>query len=417
MSAKNKPIFISLFLCLLLTGFGDSSQALSADQRGLLLMTAIAEGDEKTAERYIADGANLSLVDSAGRTSLHLAVETKQPDIVRLLLENDADPNTQDHEGRTPLRVIIDNKEIRSPSSLRGLFGIPKFKLYEIPDDIIIRLLLENDADPNIPDYTEKRTAFHEIVDWWDFADMIQLFLESGADPNIPDHYGEIALHLAIDGVSYFMSEEDQINDVIRPLLENGADPNILDHKGRTPLYKAIDESQKNIARLLLENDANPNIRTREENHKFVLRWTEGWTSVHLAVYKAAIRDDHTLIMPVLESGGDLNIQAYYGDTALHIAAECGGALVVTILLENGADIHITNERGEKAIDVATKRLGETSAKLAKELNWEYPDWEDVADLRAKKEAYERIVHQLSNWESALSSGFDILNLLKTMFS
>lgn len=68
------------------------------------LSCIIYQGRLDRANELIADGADLNSRDKQGMTALHWALSSPRPvEAVTLLLEKNADPNMPDYQGRTPL--------------------------------------------------------------------------------------------------------------------------------------------------------------------------------------------------------------------------------------------------------------------------------------------------------------------------
>ena len=65
-----------------------------------------------------------------------------------------------------------------------------------------IKVLLENDADPDIQEDDKKQTPLMIAVDQ-DKPDIVLLLLENGADPNIKNNYCESAYDIALDRAAY----------------------------------------------------------------------------------------------------------------------------------------------------------------------------------------------------------------------
>ncbi|KAL7299717.1 hypothetical protein TKK_0007469 [Trichogramma kaykai] len=66
---------------------------------------ACAYGHLKTAKRMVKQGADVN-VDTWKCSPLHIAAQYRHANIVKLLLENGANPNQLDHEGSTPLHAL-----------------------------------------------------------------------------------------------------------------------------------------------------------------------------------------------------------------------------------------------------------------------------------------------------------------------
>jgi len=49
-----------------------------------------------------------NIQDDKGKTALHYAAASKQPTLVELLLDKDADPNVKDEDGCAPLHICCE---------------------------------------------------------------------------------------------------------------------------------------------------------------------------------------------------------------------------------------------------------------------------------------------------------------------
>lgn len=106
------------------------------------------------------------------RPAIVIAAQAGSTAIVKLLLDNDANPNLADNQGQTPLMV-------------RSVVG----------DTNMIKLLLSYGADPNRAD-TGQETALMKAVRGRKFK-AAQALIEAGADPNVQDLTGKTALEYA----------------------------------------------------------------------------------------------------------------------------------------------------------------------------------------------------------------------------
>jgi ankyrin repeat protein len=173
-----------------------------------------------------------------GLTLLSHAVKLGRSEIVSLLLEAGADPNSQDLIGETPLHLAVDNSD------------------WEIAEE-----LLQYKAEPNCMT-VDGETPLHHSAFIGD-KKMINLLLSYGADPNCIDStLGRTALHCAV---------QCEHIDCILLLLTQGADPVISDLEGKTPfectenteiLEVLKDFQEKNIQKTL---QSIPEVGTSEE--------------------------------------------------------------------------------------------------------------------------------------------------------
>nr|CAH7713872.1 unnamed protein product [Callosobruchus chinensis] len=115
----------------------------------------------------------------------------------------------------------------------------------------ILKLLLENGADPNIKLLHNEASLYYCRV--IDDSRIVELLLQYGADPNMLDKNGKNPLFKA------FLCDDDHTMEI---LLKYGANPNMLDKNGRVPLYQAINcdnDKREKYVELLLKYGADPN--------------------------------------------------------------------------------------------------------------------------------------------------------------
>jgi ankyrin repeat protein len=142
-----------------------------------LCLRAINTGDDSSLERLIAsEKVNLEEVDSDGRTLLMNAIapEMSSPRMVRILLQNGADLDHQDHQDICALHIAARNDKVE-----------------------ILSLLLNWGANPNILDqYGNNAIALAIFGNRTDFR-SVRLLMEKGADPTIKNKHGNSALDTA----------------------------------------------------------------------------------------------------------------------------------------------------------------------------------------------------------------------------
>jgi ammonium transporter Rh len=81
----------------------DAGASKPAESFELELIQACSKGDLNSVKRLLNNKVNPNCCDYDGRTPLHLAIDTKNSDIVELLLKNKADPLKIDRFGGSPL--------------------------------------------------------------------------------------------------------------------------------------------------------------------------------------------------------------------------------------------------------------------------------------------------------------------------
>jgi ankyrin repeat protein len=185
------------------------------------------DGNEKIAKMLLDHGADPNC--------LHSATVGRHKNIVRLLLEYNANVNQKDGNRRTPLHKAV-------------IFG----------DEDMIRLLINKGADVNAKN-NEGETPLHVLVKswpqkWWarDFrVKTINILLDNGADIEARARSGKTPLML--------VAEAQNSSDAVKELLERGADKNAKDNNGKTALYYAMQVKNTETLNLLLDNDTDAN--------------------------------------------------------------------------------------------------------------------------------------------------------------
>lgn len=194
------------------------------------LCYAIMSGNRAIVELLISRGATIA---PHSERLLDYAVSQERVDIVKLLLENGADPS------KAP-RILDDNSEM---SVLLKTYGVP-------PEDI----------------NAKNHMGWPPLVyacrgDKGEHPEEIEKLLELGAALDVRNYKGKTALHYAAK--AGFLK-------VLDLLIEKGATIDASDNDGETPLFEAIrstikdGEKQRASLEALLLKGANPNIQNQK---------------------------------------------------------------------------------------------------------------------------------------------------------
>ena len=140
------------------------------------LLQAIAQSDVKEVKRLIQSGAKLDVEDAnfSNRTALHVAVETGNVEIARMLLDAGAKINALTTAKETALLMI--DKD-----------ATPE----------LVRLLIERGANVNAQN-EEGETALMKAADD-ENLEIVRFLLDGGANPNLKNSDGETALDKTSD--------------------------------------------------------------------------------------------------------------------------------------------------------------------------------------------------------------------------
>jgi len=313
---------------------------------------AVFEGDVESVKRYIHNnGGDVNyrrMVRNRdhGVTGLWVASEKGHTNIVRVLLEHEADPNIHNEDCYGSLLIEATSRHHTD----------------------IVRLLLEHGADVNAHD---KDTCATSLVYASKFGhtDIVIVLLEHGANPNIQNHdsaitdmseRNHIALKMLLKITRDFwawgssgatpltLASMYDRTDIVTVLLEHGADPNIKNVFGWAPLMYASARGYTDMVRVLLKYGANPNVQNMF-----------GETSLILASEDIATllieHDRNVDIWKVLEARLHGAGQWQPPNYSCIQASENDYTDIVRMLLEHGADFNIKNNNGKTALDVTTE--------------------------------------------------------------
>lgn len=158
--------------------------------------------------------ADPKLADSSGRTPIHWAIEKNQPEIIKLLIKKDKSLiDLTDGEGLTVIEQIIIKNRLDILNVLFELgveldVNVVLHHAAKYANSDIVKFLLDKKANVNYKD-SQGETALHKAVRTGDWS-IIKLLIQKGADNDIANNDGDKATDLVED--SKF---RDKINQCI----------------------------------------------------------------------------------------------------------------------------------------------------------------------------------------------------------
>lgn len=304
------------------------------------------EGYAEKLERMIAEGQvveNDPHVD--GVTALHVAAQGGYLETVNLLLEAGADVHVLDDAGRTALVMAISGNH-----------------------EEVAKALINTGSDPNTP-YVDDEGVSHNLlfdsllVENEDFA---LLLIEKGAEMYHRDEQKVTCLHQA--------SHRGMV-PIVKALLEkNAGKPGFIDapsEEGVTPLVAAASEGQLECVQLLIDAKADVNGKDKDKTSALMAASARG----HLEVVKALLaagaeinaqnNDGHTALMFAYNGKNQVETlwERYNQFVAEGEGEDDSGTMgiikeameshtaLVDLLLKSGADAKIKDKEGHVAKD------------------------------------------------------------------
>lgn len=171
--------------------------------------------------------------DSTGYGLLHYAAISNQPEIIKLLINNGADPEITTPYGLTPLFLAVRNES----------------------SEAVHELLRSNNVDVNRLFHLVGAKSVLMVAVGLGSVDTVRILLEAGADPNLQTSGGWTAFHfLAI--TPKFGEESTRIGSLI---ISAGGDVNLWGKEGIkvSPLHFAIMYGSLEAVLFFLKNSAD----------------------------------------------------------------------------------------------------------------------------------------------------------------
>lgn len=259
LSKGNNKISISLILLLsfaivLLLNYSCGDNA--ATKKLLVLFENLSSDDGNEIRSLLKSGANVNARNKEGEPLLFVASKYGHTRIVKLLIGADADVNMRETiSGATPLlaasinghtkavKMLLDADADVNISDIPSGVGYKKYSVIsEEPHFEILRLLGVGGATPL----------------WWASMhgriEITKLLLEANADVNIPDK---------TNGVSpIYVAASDGHTHIVRLLIESNANVDVAARNGGTPLFWACLRKRPELVKMLLNAGADVNTVT-----------------------------------------------------------------------------------------------------------------------------------------------------------
>jgi len=205
-------------------------------------------------------GLDIEKPNIVKETPLHIAVREHRSEYIKWLLDNGADPNTQDKKGVSPFFHAVANAVDLEKYKLMRQYAVPQFDqmtndgesiLYETIrmgcKPKLLQLLMEDGAD-----LLQTSTYYQAQVNSFDVlaqksAELLKVALDSGQlDVNWKDDEGNTLLHkVCVHDSNHSDTVAKETYRKVKLLLATGADANITNAKEETPMQLASNDNLK----------------------------------------------------------------------------------------------------------------------------------------------------------------------------
>jgi hypothetical protein len=238
-------------------------------------------------------------------------------------------------------------------------------------------------------------------------AKRMSIMIQAGLPPDTRNDHGNTALHLA--AIAGHVA-------VVEMLLASGANANLRDAEGWTATRHALENGHHAVLRAIVKRNS--------ESHSLDVKVDR---MDHVILHYAVSYGDEDSVLLLLKAGADPNARNWLNQTPLHLAAWRRDLMVLKHLLDVDLDLDIEDFWGDTALEVAMSSPVATTdkaavirifleARLARDQKQSSPnvDLDDAVEFLTMESIYD--CNSENNIFKALSEGRIIAELLPKQF-
>lgn len=258
------------------------------------LHAALLCGVSENISSIIRTGCNINALDRRGMSPLVYAAETGDLVIVKMLLEAGADPNLHSQMWQSAL-AAAHNKQGEQVHDLLERYGGDPQTLNERQTSALLRACSRGDEE------------------------AVRMLVADGTNVN------DRTSATSSSGTALYRACQQGSKQIVQLLLENHADANVMGGTYGFPMQAACIGGHTRIVEMLLQAGANPNIQGGLYGS---------------ALQAAAFRGSQEIAEMLIEADADLHAEGGAWGHALFAAAYQGAGMVVSVLLSQGVDVN-----------------------------------------------------------------------------
>jgi len=276
---------------------------------------------------------------------LHDAIMCRNPDMVKLLLDFESNPNSLDNLGNNALHLAVITKN-------------PEIINHVLNSTVDVNHINQRDQTPLFCAIEDGETIIVKMICRTRRVNFNILFG--------PDQYSYLSSTIC----------EFRNLDILRHLLDYGADPNLLHVENVSPLNFAAQENLDTFAELLLKKGANPHLATSDNITPLMMasRNPNGSKLINtLLAYKAdvntkrlsnsttplmlAIQNDAIMVVDtLLQAKANLNEKSLNDSYPISLALSKENVGILELLVKYGVDLNQTIHEGLTPLMFAVRR-------------------------------------------------------------
>ncbi|GGD44361.1 hypothetical protein GCM10012288_18350 [Malaciobacter pacificus] len=298
------------------------------------LQIAIEKKDLESAKFLIECGANINYTDLDERTMLSKEIIKGYDNylVIDFLIENGIDLNHKDIDEKTVVDDLVEYIAVE-----RGFKEADNtYKINFVKDgkyDVLLKKVLSKKPNIDAKRLDGKNILF-DLVLYNDY-ETLKILINSGINVNIKDSNGNTPLHHMIeDGLKIDDNKlRDEFIERLIFFLKFRVNVDIQDNEGRTVFHKSVIADDLRVTEKLLTKKANLSLKDKH-----------GRTALHHTQWNGSYKIARWLIA----AGADMNIPDKSGFTLLNYAAILGHIKLVMTLIASGVLMYNKNPKNKK---------------------------------------------------------------------
>ena len=253
------------------------------------LLYASRDGRLDVARMLVEGKANVNLAEANGVTPLSIAILNNHLELANYLLERGADVNARDFWGRLPLWEAVELRNLDVNKTEDN--GVDRAAALSLIKALLDRGASVNARTAEVPPIRRWIMPIGDLS-WVDFTGqtpflraalsgdvtVMRILLDQGADPNMPTLAGTTPL-MAAAGVNWvagqtYAESKESLMEAVKLCLEKGAGVNAVNSMGVGAVIGAANRGSDDILEFLVQHGARLDLKDKEGRTPLV--WAEG---------------------------------------------------------------------------------------------------------------------------------------------
>lgn len=335
-----------------------------------LMMAALHNPNPEAINILVEAEAKVNSVNYAGNTALILAAMSNTPEVVRALLEHEAEIVILNGKSKSAYDYAVNNPKLEGSDVIKML-KLPLtdkefLELCKSGSCEEIREAITDVFDINIID-DEGNTALM-LACLSNSPEVVNILLEHEADISIANYEGKKAIDFAklndklkddskiISRLTPTPTDEEFLAlcasgtpEEITQALNAEANINAMDEQNNTVLMIAAEKNNAEAVKILLEEEIDINTQNQDGNTALIL---------------ASMNNDAETVSAILSHNPDINITNKKEYTALMAAVRYNNPEIVRVLLNADAKLDVVDALGNTALMMAASNNTDEVVKL-----------------------------------------------------